>query len=165
VKADDAAKLTSLENMLVRITQQDVVYRRYLVPEHRSYVPDFGVYIKVSGANGTVEYRTLSRQLVLFCVERRKAWRMLQSKAGIENREYKAQRALLAEVDAGRISKDDLLAHAEELLKARIAGPASHKPVEPKLPPRPVVAATPAAAADAQRNERPDAGASASTAS
>ena len=52
IKKDDAAKLIPLENMLVRITQQDVVYRRYLVPEHRSYVPDFGVYIKVQGANG-----------------------------------------------------------------------------------------------------------------
>src|SRR5262245_65833160 len=93
--------------MLVRITQQDVVYRRYLVPDHRSYVPDFGVYIKVQGTNGDAEYRSISRQLVLFCVERRKAWRMLQSKAGIENREYKAQRALLADVDAGRISKTD----------------------------------------------------------
>jgi pyruvate-ferredoxin/flavodoxin oxidoreductase len=30
--------------------------------------------------------------MVLFCVERRKAWRLLQSKAGIENRDYKAQR-------------------------------------------------------------------------
>jgi len=32
--------------MLVRITQQ-VVYRRYLLPQYGSYVPDFGVYIKV----------------------------------------------------------------------------------------------------------------------
>jgi pyruvate-ferredoxin/flavodoxin oxidoreductase len=135
IKADDAARLIPLENMLVRITQQDVVYRRYLVPGHRSFVPDFGVYIKVAGANGAVEYRTLSRQLVLFCVERRKAWRMLQSKAGIENREYKAQRALLAEVDGGRISKDELLAHAEELLKVRMGGrPAPHKPAEPTVP-------------------------------
>ena len=30
-------KLIPLENMLVRITQQDVVYRRYLVSSHRSY--------------------------------------------------------------------------------------------------------------------------------
>ena len=60
---------------------------------------------------------------------------MLQSKAGIENREYKAQRALLAEVDAGRISKDELCAHAEELLKARIAGStASHRPADSKAP-------------------------------
>ncbi|HEX7794545.1 MAG TPA: hypothetical protein VF456_09355, partial [Vicinamibacterales bacterium] len=143
IKAEDATRLIPLENMLVRVTQQDVVYRRYLVPNHRSYIPDFGVYIKVSGANGT-EYRSLSRQLVLFCVERRKAWRMLQSKAGVENREYKAQRALLADVDAGRISKDDLFAHAEELLKTRIPAPAGHKPADR---PAPVAAAPKAPAA------------------
>jgi pyruvate-ferredoxin/flavodoxin oxidoreductase len=128
IKAEDAAKLISLENMLVRITQQDVVYRRHLVQGHRSFVPDFGVYIKVPGAGGAVEYRTLSRQLVLFCVERRKAWRMLQSKAGIENREYAAQRALLADVDTGKTSKEELFANAEALLKARLTGSASHKP-------------------------------------
>jgi pyruvate-ferredoxin/flavodoxin oxidoreductase len=117
--------------MLVRITQQDVVYRRYLVPEHRSYVPDFGVYIKVQGPTGEIEYRSLSRQLVLFCVERRKAWRMLQSKAGIENREYKAQRAILADVDAGKITKEQLFAGAEELMKARLGKPATHAPAAP----------------------------------
>ena len=103
VKKDDLAKLIPLENMLARITQQDVVYRRYLVSSHRSFVPDFGVYITIQSANGDLEFRSLSRQLVLFCVERRKAWRMLQSKAGIENREYKAQRSLLADVDSGKI--------------------------------------------------------------
>ena len=103
IKKEDAEKLIPLENMLVRITQQDVVYRRYLVPDHRSYVPDFGVYIKVQGPNGDVEYRSMSRQLVLFCVERRKAWRMLQSKAGIENRGVQG-----AAVDSGgcRCRKD-----------------------------------------------------------
>ena len=40
-------KMVPLENMLVRITQQDVVYRRYLDPKHRAFIPDFGVYIKV----------------------------------------------------------------------------------------------------------------------
>jgi pyruvate-ferredoxin/flavodoxin oxidoreductase len=126
VKADDAARLIPLENMLVRITQQDVVYRRYLLPDHRSYVPDFGVYVRVQGANGDIEYRSISRQLVLFCVERRKAWRMLQSKAGIENREYKAQRAVLADVDAGRISKEEFFANAEALLKTRLPRPSGH---------------------------------------
>ena len=48
----------------------------------------------------------------MFCVERRKAWRMLQSKAGIENREYKAQKAILADVDAGKITKEELFASA-----------------------------------------------------
>jgi pyruvate-ferredoxin/flavodoxin oxidoreductase len=138
ISKDDAAKLISLENMLVRITQQDVVYRRYLVSSHRSYVPDFGVYIRIQGSNGNIEYRALSRQLVLFCVERRKAWRMLQSKAGVENREYKAQRALLADVDAGKISRDELFANAEALLKSRMPGPAAaHKPAEAK--PRPTL--------------------------
>ncbi len=79
-----------------------MVYRRYLVNGHRSYIPDFGVYIKVQGPGGEIEYRSLSRQLVLFCVERRKAWRMLQSKSGIENMEYKAQRSILADVEAGK---------------------------------------------------------------
>ena len=134
VKKDDAAKLISLENMLVRITQQDVVYRRYLVAGHRSYVPDFGVYIKVQGDRGDIEYRSLSRQLVLFCVERRKAWRMLQSKAGIENREYKAQRAILADVDAGKISKEELFANAEALMKARLVKPVAHAPASTEQP-------------------------------
>jgi pyruvate-ferredoxin/flavodoxin oxidoreductase len=137
----EAASLVPLENMLVRITQQDVVYRRHVVPDHRAYVPDFGVYITVQGSNGRVEYRTLSRQLVIFCVERRKAWRMLQSKAGIENREYAAQRAILAEVDKGTISKDELFADAERLLEARLAKPtpAPRTPAAPKTAARPGV--------------------------
>ena len=142
VKKDDLAKLIPLENMLARITQQDVVYRRYLVSSHRSYVPDFGVYITIQGANGDLEFRSLSRQLVLFCVERRKAWRMLQSKAGIENREYKAQRSLLADVDSGKISKEDFLAHADLMLKERLQAAAAHKPAEPKAAAPPAAART-----------------------
>jgi len=142
IKLEEAAKLIPLENMLVRITQQDVVYRRYLVKDHRSYVPDFGVYIKVQGATG-VEFRSLSRQLVLFCVERRKAWRMLQSKAGIENREYKAQRAILADVDAGKITKEQLFAGAEELMKARLGKPAAHAPAPAPKPTVPLPAPVP----------------------
>jgi pyruvate-ferredoxin/flavodoxin oxidoreductase len=130
IKPADAERLIPLENMLVRITQQDVVYRRYLVAEHRSYVPDFGVYIKVQGDKG-VELRALSRQLVLFCVERRKAWRMLQSKAGVENREYKAQRAILAEVDAGKMTRDDLFANAETMMKARLGKAPAHASAAP----------------------------------
>jgi pyruvate-ferredoxin/flavodoxin oxidoreductase len=141
IKKEDAARLVPLENMLVRITQQDVVYRRHLDPHHRAYVPDFGVYIKVQGANGDVEYRAISRQLVLFCVERRKAWRMLQSKAGIDNREYRAQRAILADVDSGRISGEELFARAEQLLAERMPGAAVHKPAEPKPRPATAVAA------------------------
>jgi len=106
----------------VRITQQDVVYRYYVNPQHRAYIPDFGVYIQWE-ENGKVEYRALSRQLVMFCVERRKAWRMLQSKAGIVNREYQAQKAILAEVAAGKISQAELFANGHELVRERLAGP------------------------------------------
>jgi len=121
IKAEAAAKLIPLDNMLVRITQQDVVYRRYLTPGHRAFIPDFGVYIQFE-ENGKTEYRAISRQLVLFCVERRKAWRMLQSKAGIQNKEYAAQKAILAEVDAGKLSHDELFAHGHEMMKERMGG-------------------------------------------
>jgi pyruvate-ferredoxin/flavodoxin oxidoreductase len=119
VKPEAAAKLIQLDNMLVRITQQDVVYRRYLDPKHRSFIPDFGVYITLE-ENGKTEYRALSRQLVMFCVERRKAWRMLQSKAGIKNRDYEAQKAILADVDAGKISKEEFFANAHEMVQEKL---------------------------------------------
>ena len=121
IKPDAAAKLILLDNMLVRITQQDVVYRRYLIPGHRAFIPDFGVYIQFE-ENGKTEYRAISRQLVMFCVERRKAWRMLQSKAGIVNREYTAQKALLAEVDAGKLPLEEFFAHAHELVAEKLGG-------------------------------------------
>ncbi len=122
IKPEQAARMIPLENMLVRITQQDVVYRYYLNPQHRAYIPDFGVYIQWE-ENGRTEYRALSRQLVMFCVERRKAWRMLQSKAGIVNREYQAQKAILAEVDMGKIAKDEFFAHAHEMIAERLGKP------------------------------------------
>jgi pyruvate-ferredoxin/flavodoxin oxidoreductase len=122
IKPEAAEKLISLDNMLVRITQQDVVYRRYLIPAHRAFIPDFGVYIKYE-EKGKLEYRALSRQLVMFCVERRKAWRMLQSKAGIQNKEYAAQKAILAEVDAGKLPLDELLSRGHELLAERLGAP------------------------------------------
>jgi pyruvate-ferredoxin/flavodoxin oxidoreductase len=128
VKPEQAEKLIHLDNMLVRITQQDVVYRRYLDQSHRSFIPDFGVYIKFE-ENGKIEYRALSRQLVMFCVERRKAWHMLQSKAGIVNKEYLAHKAILADVDAGKIPTEEFFAHAHELLAEKLgqASPALAK--------------------------------------
>ena len=119
IKPDQAEKLISLDNMLVRITQQDVVYRHYLNPAHRSFIPDFGVFL-VFEEDGKKTFYALSRQLVMFAVERRKAWRMLQSKAGIVNREYQAQKAILADLDAGKIAKDEFFAHAHEMLAERL---------------------------------------------
>ncbi len=138
IKKDQAEKLIPLENMLLCITQQDVVYHRHLLPEHRSFIPDFGVYIKVQGAKGDVDYRAISRQLVLFCVERRKAWRMLQSKAGIVNKDYAAQKSILAEVDTGKIPKEELFARGEQLLRDRLQPTPVAKPAEPR--PVPVLA-------------------------
>ncbi len=122
IKPDQLEGKILLDNMLVRITQQDVVYRYYLLPEHRSFIPDFGVYISFDQDGKTVYY-ALSRQLVMFCVERRKAWRMLQSKAGVVNREYQAQKAILADLDAGKIAKDEFFAHAHEIVAERLGKP------------------------------------------
>jgi pyruvate-ferredoxin/flavodoxin oxidoreductase len=72
-------------------------------------------------------YYALSRQLVMFCVERRKAWRMLQSKAGIVNREYQAQKAILADVEAGKLSLEELFARGHELVTERLAGAVAAK--------------------------------------
>ncbi len=120
VKPEQAEKLITLDNMLVRVTQQDIVYRRFLNESHRAFIPDFGVYISLEEGGKTVYY-ALSRQLVLFCVERRKAWRMLQSKAGIVNREYAAQKALLADVEAGKLPLNDFLAKADTLIAEKLA--------------------------------------------
>ena len=122
LKPDQVQGKTPLDNMLVRVTQQDVVYRYYLLPEHRSYIPDFGVYITFDQDGKTVYY-AISRQLVMFCVERRKAWRMLQSKAGVVNREYQAQKAILADLDANKISRDEFFAHAHEIIAERLGKP------------------------------------------
>ncbi len=66
------------------------------MPTHRSFVPNFGCYIKAE-ERGKMKYYAVSRQMVLFAVERRKAWRMLQSKAGIVNKDYFAQKEALAQ--------------------------------------------------------------------
>jgi pyruvate-ferredoxin/flavodoxin oxidoreductase len=95
---NDTTGLIHLDDMLLLIMQDDTVQRRVLDPGHRSYVDDFGVYLHTDDENGR---RTLllSRQMVLFCVERRKAWRLLQSRAGITNTDYEAQKTVLATLD------------------------------------------------------------------
>jgi len=89
-------------------------------PDHRSHVPDFGCYIKAE-VGGKMKYFALSRQMVLFAVERRKAWRMLQSKAGVVNKDYLAQKALLAKLDKGELRLDELQAKTRELFEAEVA--------------------------------------------
>ena len=90
-----------LDDMLMRITQDDIVNRRFNDESNRAYVPDFGVYIDAEGDDGKIQRLLLSRQMVLFTVERRKAWRILQSNAGIQSADYQAQREFLAKLDTG----------------------------------------------------------------
>jgi pyruvate-ferredoxin/flavodoxin oxidoreductase len=56
-------------------------------------------------------------------VERRKAGRMLQSKAGVANKDYQAQKALLAKLDKGEIQLADVQAKTKELFDAEVAKP------------------------------------------
>jgi len=120
IKAEEAAKLVLLEVQLLLITQDDVIHRRVFEPAHRSYVKNFGCYIK-SEENGEMKYYAVTRQMVLFAVERRKAWRMLQSKAGVTNRDYLAQKALLAKIDKGEIPLADAKAKVRDLFSAELA--------------------------------------------
>jgi pyruvate-ferredoxin/flavodoxin oxidoreductase len=55
-----------------------------------------------------------------FAVERRKAWRMLQSKAGVVNKDYQAQRALLSKLDKGELQLADVQARTKELFEAEL---------------------------------------------
>ena len=48
---------------------------------------------------------------------------MLQSKAGVQNREYQAQKELLADLEAGKIAKDEFFAHAHEMMAEKLGKP------------------------------------------
>ena len=108
VKADALDPGIPLWSMLALITQDDVVHRRFLDAEHRAYVPNFGVYIDLDDDQGGRRRIALSRQMVLYCVERRKSWRMLQSHAGVTNKDYEAQRTLLSRLDKGDVTVSDV---------------------------------------------------------
>jgi pyruvate-ferredoxin/flavodoxin oxidoreductase len=120
IKEEEAREMIHLDDMLVFITQDDVIYRRVFNPSHRSCVPNFGVYIKVE-TNGKMKYYAVSRQMVLFAVERRKAWRMLQSKAGVANKDYLAQKSLLKKLDGGQLSLADVQSKTKELYAAELS--------------------------------------------
>lgn len=113
ISEQEAEKLQPFQDLLMFITQDDVVNRRVFQPTHRSYVPNFGSYIKAE-INGKIRCFAVSRQMVLFGVERRKAWRMLQSKAGIVSKDYLAQKAFLARIDKGELSLAEARARTRE---------------------------------------------------
>ena len=126
IDAEAAKDLVHMDQMLLRLNQQDIVYRRFQRRDHRAFVPDWGVYIVVDNPNGAgVRHMVVSRQVVLFCVERRKAWRMLQSKAGKENLEYRAHQSLLAKADAGAIALEEFRENIQTLYEAELEALAS----------------------------------------
>ena len=120
IKEEEASRLTLLDDQLLLITQDDVIHRRVFDPAHRSFVTNFGCYIKAE-EHGKVRFYAVSRQMVLFAVERRKAWRMLQSKAGVTNKDYLAQKALLAKIDNGEVPLADARGKIRELIAAELA--------------------------------------------
>jgi len=120
IKEEEAQKMIHFDDMLLLITQDDVVHRRVFQPAHRSCVPNFGVYIKAE-IDGKMRYYSVSRQMVLFAVERRKAWRMLQSKAGVVNKDYLAQKALLKKLDAAELDLATIRGKLREHFDAELA--------------------------------------------
>ncbi len=116
ITQEESTKLIYLDDMLWRITQAEVVKRRFLDPEHRAYIPDWGVFLVEYGADAAPSYHSLSRQMVLFCVERRKAWRMLQSRAGVENKDYLAQRQILQDLEAGKVDRERFMEDSQSLV-------------------------------------------------
>lgn len=117
VDAAAVAGMIRLEDKLKLLTQNDVVHRHYLDANHRSYVPQRGVYTIDYTDDGSPVYHVLSRQMVLFCVERRKSWRILQSRAGIINKDYTDQKMLLAQLDNDELTVESFLEKAQEEAK------------------------------------------------
>jgi len=113
--------LINLDDMLLMVTQDDVVQRHVFDPTHHSFVPDFGVFTEVENDAGDVSAVVLSRQMVLFCVERRRGWRMLQSRAGITNVDYEAQKVVLAALRADDFDVADRVATAHRIYEDGLA--------------------------------------------
>jgi len=115
ISKEETSELIPLENLLLLITQSDVSQRRFTDESHHAFVPEKGVYIRTEFF-GKEQFWLISRQMVLFCVERRKAWRLLQSRAGIENPDYAAQRQILAKLAAGETTREEILTKGTALL-------------------------------------------------
>jgi len=127
-KIKDTEGLEPLEDLILRLTQDDITHRRFLIEGHHAYVPDFGSFIEVEDDGGKVRTLACSRQLVLFCVERRRAWRMLQSRAGVKNIDYAAQRTMLARVKSGDLAQVEFVARTRAIFDEELKALAPAKP-------------------------------------
>ncbi|MBT8038358.1 MAG: 2-oxoacid:acceptor oxidoreductase family protein [Verrucomicrobiae bacterium] len=108
ITEEETQTMIPLENMLQLISQKDVAHYLFADETEDAYVPDFGVFIRTE-FNNKVKFHSLSRQLVLFCVERRKAWRLMQSKAGINNADYQTQQDILKKLAEGEVTRDEVI--------------------------------------------------------
>ncbi|PHS17466.1 MAG: oxidoreductase [Blastopirellula sp.] len=115
VKPEAVEGMIKLEDKLQLMTMSDVTHRLFLDKNHRAYVPLRGVYTIDYAEDGSPVYHVISRQMVLFCVERRKSWRIIQSRAGVENKDYIAQKELLAKIDSGELTVEEFLGQQLEL--------------------------------------------------
>jgi len=114
VKEDKVKDLIRLEDMIKFIMMDDITHRRHIDKNHRSFIPDWGVYTIDYADDGSPVYHILSRQMVIFNVERRKAWRILQSKVGTINKDYQEQKELLKKIDSGELTVDEFLNNIQE---------------------------------------------------
>ncbi len=112
----EAKELIHIDRMLILVTQQDVVYRKVFDINHNSFIPDWGVYFKAE-ISSKIKYFKISRQMVLFHIERRKSWRMLQSRAGVNNFDYAAQKELLSKLAKEEVTREQILHRGEDLLQ------------------------------------------------
>ncbi len=60
--------------------------------------------------------------MVLFAVERWKESRMQQSKAGVVNKDYRAQKSMLPKIDKGEVLLTDVRSNTRERFAAELAG-------------------------------------------
>jgi pyruvate-ferredoxin/flavodoxin oxidoreductase len=107
ITKEQAEGMVRLEDKIKLVTMDDIIHRRHTDTNHRSYIEDFGVYTIDYDNTGAEIYRSLSIQMVLFVVERRKAWRLLQSRAGVENQDYLDQKVLLTKIDKDGLSVEE----------------------------------------------------------
>jgi len=103
IKLAPAEEIISLEEAILRLNQNDITYRHFLLKNHRAYLPTKGIYVDVVLPDGKKNRFGVSRQMALFTVERRKNWRRMQSTNNIKNIDYLAQSKMLRDFDAGEI--------------------------------------------------------------
>jgi len=114
VKEEKVKNLIRLEDKIKLIMMDDITHRRHLDKNHRSYIPNWGVYTIDYAEDGSPVYHILSRQMVIFNVERRKAWRILQSRVGTVNKDYEEQKELIKKIDKGALTVDESLNNNQE---------------------------------------------------